>query len=536
MFPWTSGAEARAAARRVRALEARTAEQATQEFAELRKLSEAESTFDNVLLSSEDRLSKGHLARTLAEASTPEGTLELGRVWRDVDTLMGPGASVLHTLTARYSSLQSVTTRMGGHLRRLAQTRGAGARRLLLTEMDRELTAFARLKGEILAAVDANTKDIGQKLKAELTKDQLAKAGRISASEVRKECQEALGEFEQSLRDLRKAAEDGIDRRPGTVALKRLTEEQLTTLKAGADVGRRQVLSSRISRLATFGNPMELGPRLAGRLKRAVGRHLPALEEVEDTALMFMEALGVVAQARPSGTKLLRRYAEGGAKALDAAELKRLEGYIGQIAGLLPEEVATKMRFMEGIFYKNAFEVLGDFPPALRGKMSVEMVEGPLWVVGGSGPPRQFGDGCLLITGSAGQSAIVGLGEFKAGFDEGLLTQLFVRSDGRAVNSRVRFLDAKGQVQIRTLTREFSFGEGERVALTRRPVYVYGRPGGETPETTAKFAAMVDDQMRSGREMWKMQLPFSTKTNRYFAEEAVKESVRILTKATAWGR
>ena len=143
----------------------------------------------------------------------------------------------------------------------------------------------------------------------------------------------------------------------------------------------------------------------------------------------------------------------------------------------------------------------------------------------------------MLVSGPRGQSTVVGLGEFKAGFDEDLLTQLFVRSDGRALNSRVRFVDAEGNVQLRTLTRELTFGQGERVLLTQPPIYVYGRPAGETPETAAKFSQMVDEQMRSGREMWKIQLPFSAEANRYFAEEAVRESVRILTRARPrWGR
>ena len=537
MFPWTSITDVPKAGRKARTLRPRTVEETTKELADLRRSSAAETNFDGVLLSSEDRLTKGHITRTLAEISTPEGMLELHRVWREVDSLMGPGKSVLQTLTARYFELRTATTTMSGYLKQLERTTGASARRLVLHEMDRELTKFARLKNDIIKSAHADARALAKELKAELRGDELAKLGKLSVDDVRKETTAALDEFQQALTNMRKAAERGVDARPGPVALRKLAEDQVVALKAGGGTGARKVLSSRIKSLAEFGDPMELGPILAKQMKKRLGRRLSALNDIPDTSLMFMEALGAVCQAKLGGTVLLRRFAEGGASTLNAQELKRVNGYISQVAGLLPEEMAARMKFLEGIFYKRAFETLDQFPPSLRGKLRVEMVEGPLWVVGSSGPPRQFGDGCMLVSGPRGQSTLVGLGEFKAGFDEDLLTQLFVRSDGRAVNSRVRFIDAEGNVQLRTLTRELTFGQGERVALTQPPIYVYGRPAGETPETAAKFSQMVDEQMRSGREMWKIQLPFSAEANRYFAEEAVRESVRILTRARPrWGR
>jgi hypothetical protein len=154
----------------------------------------------------------------------------------------------------------------------------------------------------------------------------------------------------------------------------------------------------------------------------------------------------------------------------------------------------------------------------------------------GRGAKRQFGDGCLLLTSPTGQSAIIGLGEFKAGFDADLLEQLFVRSDGRAVSSAVEFTPVDGTRQTRKLTREFSFESGTRIRLKEPPLYVYGRPAGETAETAERFKAMVDGEMSSGREMWKVQLPFTTQMNAEFADAALEEAVRTLVKSRpGWG-
>ena len=83
-------------------------------------------------------------------------------------------------------------------------------------------------------------------------------------------------------------------------------------------------------------------------------------------------------------------------------EMKRVEGILGQLGGLMPEEVALRMGFCDALFHKAAFEVLADLPPELRAQLGVEIVQGPLWVMGPSGLARQFGDGCMLLTGPGG--------------------------------------------------------------------------------------------------------------------------------------
>jgi hypothetical protein len=170
--------------------------------------------------------------------------------------------------------------------------------------------------------------------------------------------------------------------------------------------------------------------------------------------------------------------------------------------------------------------------------LSVVIVDGPLWVLGSSGPARQFGDGSMLITGPGGQSAIVGLGEVKAGFDEDLLEQLFVRSDKRAIDAKVTFVDREGNTQIRQLTREFKLRGAEKpIALTKPPIYVHSSPADQSVEAAAKFKQMLDDQMRSGRELLKVQLPFGTAENARFTDEALKEGVKTMKKLRAdWGR
>ena len=75
---------------------------------------------------------------------------------------------------------------------------------------------------------------------------------------------------------------------------------------------------------------------------------------------------------------------------------------------------------------------------------------------------RQLGDGCALITGPSGKSAIIGLAEFKAGFDRGLLDQVFARSDARSQYAVVEFRGTDNVIHTRTLTREFSFNNAKK--------------------------------------------------------------------------
>lgn len=537
MFPWT-GASKNVMLRRAEKMTARSVEQGAEDIAKLRKRYDAETTFDGVLLDARDRLSKARIARAVDDASTPEGFMELRRVWREVDRLMGPGKSVLETLIARYVRLQGTVARMGKLLRRGLRVRGKAAKALVLREMDAELKMLASAKKDIVDAVEMNTAAVKAKLKADLGEEATRKLKTLTDKQVRDEVAAALDELEQSFQSLRKAAEKGVDGRPSKKILERIAEEKVILLNAVGGEGPRSVLPSRIRTLAKeFGDPTELGPAFAKELKRDVSHAIPALEEIDDTSLMFMEALGAVGQATPNNAELLRRYVERGAHSLKKPkEREAVQGFLGQLRGLMPEEVATHMKFMEGVFHKRAFEVLADFPPLLREQMGVEMVHGPLWVADKYGVLRQFGDGCMLLTGPKGQSAILGLGEFKAGFDEDLMQQLFTRSDGRAVDAMVQFTGADGKLQSRRLTREFAFENGKKVSVSQPPVYVYGRPVGEAPEEAAAFEKMVQEEMRSGREVWKMDLPFSAKANEQFAERTLRLAVKFLSKKKPeWG-
>jgi radical SAM superfamily enzyme YgiQ (UPF0313 family) len=87
------------------------------------------------------------------------------------------------------------------------------------------------------------------------------------------------------------------------------------------------------------------------------------------------------------------------------------------------------------------------------------------------------------------------------------------------------------------LTREFSFSGGRKHALREPPLYVYGRTSGAPVETEERFRRMVDEQMQSGREMYKVQLPFSAAQNTRFADRALEEAVKMIRKLDPdWGR
>lgn len=496
-----------------------------------------ERIVDGITEASEQALAKSRVGHTLGETTSPEGVMDLNRVWREVDAMMGPGRSILQVMLARYGRLGDTAERMNMLLRQGVRARTKSARIIVLAKMESELRAFAKLKGEIAALVEQSVDPVRSKLEAEFTEEFSRGLKEISSKEINSECRKALDEMERSLQAQRDALKKGVDARPSTAALKRRANALVTRLKATRQTGERAVINARIRKLAEFGDPQKLGAEFSKQIKRRVGRALPALHDIEDSAIVFMDALGVVASAKPANAPLLRRYIEEGAYSLSKKELKRIAGYLGNLRGLMPEEVAIRMGFCNAMFHKAAFETLADFPSALRKQMQVEIVEGPLWVLGTSGPARQFGDGSVLLTDPGGQSAIIGLGEIKAGFDAELLEQLLVRSDRRAIVATVIFVDADGKEQIRKLTREFAFeGAKEPVSLQKPPIYVHASPRGETAETAAQFKEMVNNQMQNGRELWKIQLPFDATSNELFVNESLKEAVKILKSAKKrWG-
>jgi hypothetical protein len=486
----------------------------------------------------EEVLAKTRVGRALTEASAPEGVLEVTRIWREVDAAMGPGKSVMEVMVARYRRLNVAAERMNKLLRQGKHARSNAARKVILTEMEAELKAFATLKVEIASRIEENVEAIGKQLRAEFAEEFKGRRKTISRQKVKAECRKSLDELEQSMQAQWDALKKGIDGSPSAAAMKKRADTLVTRLKATSQSGERAVISSRIKRLARYQNAQEISIDFSKRLKRRLRRTLPALHDIEDSALVFMEALGAVESASPEVARLLRRYAEEGAESLKKWEMQRVEGILGNLRGLMPEEVALRMGFCDAFFQKAAFEILADLPPELRSRLSVEIVQGPLWVMGPSGPARQFGDGCMLLTGPGGKSALVGLGEVKAGFDEELLQQLFARSDKRAIDATVSFVDREGNIQVRQLTREFKLpGTEQPVPITKPPIYVHSSPGGQALETADQFKQMVGDQMRSGRELLKVQLPFDAAANQRFAEESLKEAVNTLKKADkSWGR
>jgi len=47
---------------------------------------------------------------------------------------------------------------------------------------------------------------------------------------------------------------------------------------------------------------------------------------------------------------------------------------------------------------------------------------------------------------------------------------------------------------------------------------------------------MVKNEMESGRELWKIELPFTEQANSLFAEESLRAAVKTLKKANPkWG-
>ena len=499
---------------------------------------EIERIIDGIAEASEEVLARSRLGRTLAEAAAPEGILEVRRLWREIDVAMGPGKSVVETLLARYRRLGKSLDRMAGLARQGERVTAGAARNVVLAEMDAELKAFASIKRDVISRTEQSVSSIRSQLEAEFAADAGRLGRRLSSAQVRAECAKALDELEGVLRTQRDSFARGVESRLTAAAAKKRTEAIVAQVVDSTQSGERAAIGYRIKRFAAHNNASEVTAEFGKRVKRTLRKALPMIDEIEDSSLMFMEILGAVESTQPEMARLVRRYAEQGAATLTKKELERVNGILGQLLGLMPEEVAMQMKFCEGLFHKAAFEVLADIPPHLRGQIGVELVQGPLWVLSPSGPARQFGDGSMLLTGPNGQSVLIGLGEMKAGFDKNLLEQLFQRSDKRAIDATVSFIDSQGKVQTRRLTREIRFpGSDEAARIRKPPIYVHAAPGGQAADTAEKFEEMLRDHMRSGRELLKIQLPFEASANARFADESLKEAVRIMKKLDKnWGR
>ena len=385
---------------------ARGGEEAAEDFKKLGELAKVETDFDEVLLSTEDRLCKARIARAMADATTPPNALELHRIWRDLDALMGPGQSMLHVLCTQYPPLATATDRMSRLLRASLRVRTPAARKLALESLDIEISNFAALSSKIKpkAAEDLSNwhKTLKERYGAADYPEFMNSLGRQDArkklpdkEELLKEAAAALSAVEDGFKTALKAAKSGKDSRAVTKAFEEsarievewlkevheATGEKLISLQSeGKQIPRTAELASRISSLSAFASrvkksPVELGTELAAILRFELATDIPILEHLRDTHL-FMEVLGVVAQAKSEKHRLLLNFANSSDPAKDPV----IKGYVRQLLGLLPEASAVHMNFMPAAFSKRAFEVLSEFPEHLRGMMMVEIVPGPLWV------------------------------------------------------------------------------------------------------------------------------------------------------------
>lgn len=499
-----------------------------------------EAEIDALIGWTEKTMVESHTAKPFAVGVMPEGALELVRLEREIDRVVAPGTSIAKILLTRYAEVRKATQKMST-MARLANREMASSplKKLVLAKMDAEVKAFAELSKTTVDTVRKDAKAIAKSLQADLDVPDIALA---RVDDVVREVQIGLKEMQQKFTALRRDAEVGLAGRPAAELAAARSKAFVTQVAATADVPARSVMSYRIKGVTQhLSSAPEMARNLGKRLKQQLQLQVPEIGKIEDSSLFFLEALGLVAidETKTNGAlkaRILRKFAEQGEGTLTAAERARLQGYLSAMRGLLPEQTALQSKYLESLFHKSAFEILSRFPPDIRKNFVVEVVEGPMWSLGAKGPARQFGDGCMLITSPSGESAIVGLNEIKAGYDEELLKQLFDRSDRRAVGSQVTFLGRDNKPQTRRLTREFAAGkQGELVEVT--PIYAYGRTSGESPETAQQFQAMVEDQMRTGREVWKVPLPLTAAQNELFTRAAVKEAVlEIVKKKPKWGK
>ena len=456
------------------------------------------------------------LAKGTFETVVPVEAIELTRVWKTINKILGPGNSPLNVLAAAYPDIASIM----GRLEKIAgfafaagapPSRGARARV--------ELNKLVREMDKVKAVVEA---DLDRKLAAASFKG----AQKTVAEQSIQGYKRSLVELQNSVKQQRDTVASLA--KAGGAYLKRAERKKLVVteiLKKGNATGK--AIGTAFNTLRKFGDIVTLGDALRARMAKARVKTL--VDEVwhliDPESLLFARALGIVAAVKADAKRwaLFQKAAKDGIESLGKAERDSVNGTLNQLRGLLPEEASDTLGALHAMGKKRALEVMADWPKELAktaDKMSLEHVQGPFWIKGEGKLWAEFGDGATLLHDPSGGGAyLILLGESKSYLPRKLFDQIFRRSDKRFAGQIVHYIDEAGQLRSVTL---------KPLPGNAPPTYVFSRPQGMTEREIKELDKMVEDGMQGERELWKLDLPFRRDHNESFVKMLFEQAVATL--------
>lgn len=453
------------------------------------------------------------MARHKNQFATSAELSFLTRLMSRVEKMMGPGHTRLSDLAAAWPALADVIERQA---------------RVYAAATASEVGSTARLAASYgMIGLQRQLSLVSAEIRADL-KSQLAHA-KVPSEERVRESVAALEEFESAIR-LRAATLATMSKRTTEQLLDmaQLHRNRLVVTEIISRAGKtRSEIGHSLAHLAGLpgvGDVSKVGEQLANAVIRAAaGSELDRLTALlSRRSPLFIRAAAMVAPAmeRPTVWRSMVAKAWGGVP--PEGQSNAIEGYLRQLRGLLPEEMAITSGTLKALGQKRAHEVLATLPADLLGdtsRWSVVHLDGPFWIPHENGSVSEFGDGASLLIDESGSGFLLTLAEAKSYLPWSLFEQLFSRSDPRAAATLMHYVDDSGVVKSVTL---------RPLPGNATPSYLFSRPRDMTEAEKALLARMIKAGLKDGREVYHQELPFTRDENKNFADLLLVKAVRLL--------
>lgn len=454
------------------------------------------------------------MARDKTGGLLPAPAVQMSRSWRAIERVLGPGKSLLTELASAFPALAKLIERRA-KIPGLAGKPSAHRLKRGRDELDAVIKEFEKVRVEIEKWID----EVATPLRLYYR----PWGGEKVRQDPVRSFKNALAEFAEDLR-LRRAALAALGKK--IVAMSERAKRRALVITAfvnkrgGLELGVGHTFKS----LSRFGDVGELGERLLQKLLATEKKGWPKLFRkllsiVGEDSLLFVRAVAIMAHIKlnnPAKWKLFRKAAKNG-------EWQSVQGDLNQLRGLFPEAATDALGHREALGNKKASEILADLPPEVAkdvGKMAVEHVKGPFWIIQPNGTKVEFSDGASLLLDEVGETgSLLLLAETTTRLRYKKFKQIFARPTSALKGSIVHYVDKAGKLRSVRL---------KPLPGGHTPVYVFTTLGGLTPEEEKELAKVTEFMMQSEREVYMSELPVTRADNEVFVEQVFRVCVKLL--------
>lgn len=461
----------------------------------------------------------------IRDVKLPSDAVMVTRSWSRVESLVGPGKTLLSALASAFPPLSEVIRKFEEALAYLAKD--PRRRKRAAAALEAMLLDFAKTRKTVEAALERRAAALYGKLRGDK---------RAVMEESVKGYLKSLEEMELNLKREIDALKSSVG-----VALKATAKEQRARMKVTQILlksrGRVEAaIGWPFQALKRYGDPAELGESLWRRVGRAVkGTNLERVWPLIDIdSLLFHRVMGIVANAKMKGGESWKRMLkaakfktmEKAKKFFETSAWESLDGHLNQMRGLAPEAVSAKMGVMEALGHKDALDRAASLSPEFKKaaeELRVVHAKGPFWIEKEPNKFVEFGDGATFLESPKGEFGHLQLlGESKSYLPTSLYKQLFETSDPRFAGVLMHYVDATGK--LKSIKMKGPLGGGT-------PTYVFFHPEGMSFEEERLFQEVVEQMSSSERTVLKVEQPLSRQENEDFVWMLFKTAVEIIEKS-----